>query len=536
MKTLFKPVNLVLTLVSILMTGVCASFVKLDQTEGLVARSYAVWGDWSAHLSMISAFRERGIAWVTGANPLFSEAPFQYPFLSHALTAFFSALTGVHPVDAALILSLVLLFLLPFILFRFYRAFKLTPVASLYAALCFLLIGGFQVFDSSLKSNEPVTNQFEAGSVFTQFILFEFFPQRAFLFATAFALPLLGRLLGAPAGGLRKHAGVLLALAILPLFHLHSWFALGTLLLALLAFPLPQEVLLGNRKKILLAGTAIFAVSGAIAGAILFRHHDHPLHWEPWFPGWAHNPGSGLETASRMNPVWFWLYNTGVFLPLVAAGAFQNRRDAGLRALLAAGTFLFAAASLFKVQPYFYDNLKIFTWSFLFLAPFAGLALEGLHRRFRFAAGALMILQSLSAVSDFRFFAEGSQHTVFFDPIEIQLAKDFKMLRGSADELVLIQPKHNHWVPCLTGNPVVMGYPGWLWSWGIDYHEIESGVQEVLLGGSRAEAALKRFHPKWIILDEREQVRGVNVNLPFFDTRFKKVLQAGPWRVYSTGP
>ncbi|NDG84393.1 MAG: hypothetical protein EBX52_05055, partial [Proteobacteria bacterium] len=197
MKTLFRPVHLVLTLFSVLITAVCASLVQLDPVEGLIARSYAVWGDWSAHLCMIQSFRERGIAWVAGTNPLFSQAPFQYPFLSHALTALFSVLTGIDPVHSTMALSLVLLFLMPFVLFRFYRAFELTPLASLYSTLVFLLIGGFQAFDPSLKAGDPVTNQFEAGSVFTQFVLFEFFPQRAFLFALVLALPLLTRLLEA---------------------------------------------------------------------------------------------------------------------------------------------------------------------------------------------------------------------------------------------------------------------------------------------------------------------------------------------------
>ncbi|NDG84974.1 MAG: hypothetical protein EBX52_08060, partial [Proteobacteria bacterium] len=277
-------------------------------------------------------------------------------------------------------------------------------------------------------------------------------------------------------------------------------------------------------------------LSSTLAGLILIRHHDHPHRWDLWFPGWAQNSGAGLETASAMNPIGFWLYNTGLFLPLTIAGAVQQRSNPALRGLLLAGFTLFLFAILFRIQPYFYDNLKIFTWSFLFLAPFAGIAMEWGHGKFWPFAVALMVIQSASAVSDFRFFAKGNQHAVFFDPLEIKLSKDFRKVRGSADDLVLIQPKHNHWVPCLTGNPVVMGYAGWLWSWGIDYRDTEQKVQEILLGGPRAEEELVRLRPKWIILDEREKVRGMNVNLPFFEFRFKKVLEAGPWRIYSVEP
>jgi hypothetical protein len=536
LRLLVKPVHLGLILLSTLITGVCASLAGFDPAEGLVARSYAVWGDWSAHLSMIQAFRERGVAWIAGSNPLFSEAPFQYPFLSHALTALLSRLTGVDPVSATLLLSLILMFLLPVVLFRFYRSFGISPVASLYSTLVFVLMGGFQALDPNLKSGEPLTNQFGEGSVFTQFILFEFFPQRAFLFALVLALPLLTRLIRAQQGDLKKQSWVLLVLSLLPVIHIHSWLATGTLLLAILVFPVPGSAVLGDRKKILLSGGGVLILSASIAGWLLLRHPAHPLRWDIWFPGWAQNQGSGLETASRMNPVWFWLYNTGLFLPLAGAGAFDHRHHAGLRSILLAGIVLFVVAILFRVQPYYYDNLKIFTWSFLLLAPFAGIALERIHRRFLFIALGLVVLQTSSALWDLRFFAGGAQHAVFFDPLEIRLSREFKRLRKSPEDLVLIQPVHHHWVPCLAGNPVVMGYPGWLWSWGIDYRDTERRIQQILLGGPDADEELKRFRPKWIVLDERKKVGGASANLHYFESRFRRVLEAGPWRVYSSEP
>ena len=533
MKTLFRPEYFVLTLLSIALPALCASLIQFDPVQGWIARSYALWGDWSAHLSLISAFRERGISWIAGANPLFSDAPFQYPFISHAYTALVAWLFGLGVMKATLYLSLILLFAFPIVLFRFYRAFTLTPRAALYATLGFLLMGGFQFLDSNLKPELPITNQFDAGSVFTQFVLFEFIPQRAFLFGTTFMLLILTWMIQTRTQSRTLWSGALIKLSFLPLIHFHSYFALGALLLFLLAFPLPHSPRFAERKPILITGGILLFISSALASLVLLRHSNHPYRWDLWLPGWAQNPDANLDGASAMNPLWFWLYNTGLFLPLVGVGVLISRKAPAFRAFLATGLTLFGVGLLFRIQPYFYDNLKIFTWSFLFLAPFLGLALEAIHQKFWPIAIALAVFQSASAIRDFHYFWGGSQHAIFFDPLELNLAREFKKIRHSPDDLVLIQPRHNHWVPCLSGNPIVMGYPGWMWSWGISYQSTEQKLTEVLTGGPRALADLDSLHVKWIVLDEREKVQNQDVNFQFFESHFKKILEAGPWRIYS---
>jgi hypothetical protein len=437
---------------------------------------------------------------------------------------------------ATLLLSLIFLCALPGVLYRFYRAFDLSPLSALYATGTFLLIGGFQVFDSSLRSDLPITNQFDAGSVFTQFVLFEFIPQRAFLFGVVFMLLLLTWMLKTETRSRSVWFGVLITLSFLPLIHFHSYFALGALLIFFLLFPLPHSPRFSARKPIFITGGILFLISSTLASLVLLRHSDHPYRWDLWFPGWAQNEGAHLNSASEMNPFWFWIYNTGMFLPLVGAGAIHHRKNPALRAFLASGLTLFGFALLFRIQPYFYDNLKIFTWSFLFLAPFVGLALEVIHKKFWPIAVALALIQSASALKDFHYFWEGQQHAIFFDPLEINLAREFKSIRHSPDDLVLIQPKHNHWVPCLSGSPIVMGYPGWMWSWGISYQGTEQKLNEIFTGGPNAITVLDSLKVKWIILDEREKVQNRDVNLQFFESHFKKVLEAGPWRIYSSEP
>ncbi len=543
MKMSFRPVHAVLAVCSIAIAGVFLSLFGTGPDGSWMLRSYAVWGDWSAHLSLISAFRERGIGWVTGENPLFHGAGFQYPFLSHLLTAGLAEITGCDTLGVTLALSLIFLLALPFLLYRFYRIFRLSRVASLYSCLVFLFLGGFQIFDRTLPESGPVTNQFDSGSVFTQLLLFEFIPQRAFLFGMALVLGLITHM-GAARSGPKKTAWIASCLlGVTPLVHLHSWPALGVLLLAFLAFPAPGKSPLASRKSVLSHGLLILALSGPIAAALLLHKHAATASsWEVWFPGWAQNAGAGLPAAAMMNPIWFWLYNTGVFLPLCLFGVFlaSRTRSGGatpeLRSLGApglAGAVLFVIALLFRTQPNFYDNLKIFTWAFLFLAPFAGIALERIQKRFWPAAVAILILQTASAVRDFSFFVSPGQPVTWLESSEVDLAREFKTIRSSADELVLIQPRHNHWVPMLTGNPVVMGYAGWLWSWGIAYRETEQKIDRILLGAPDAAELVRELHPRWIVLDRRTRVRGREIDFDFFDRHYRRVLERDAWVVFS---
>jgi hypothetical protein len=530
MKPLFRSPWAPLILLSGLLVWIIYSLVTTDSAGGWAVRSYSIWGDWSAHLSFITAFRERGLGWILGSNPLFSGAPFQYPFLSHWLTAALAGLLRMDSIPVMIYTGILLLASLPFLIFFFYRSFGIAVRASLASTVGWLFLGGLQIFDTSLRPDRALTNQFEAGSVFTSFLLFELIPQRAFLFG-------LVTLLSAFLLLLRSGSRIALSLGIsllmiLPLLHFHTWIAAGALLISLAVFPGPGPVL-AHRRSVLRTGAWIAGVSGTLVALILLRHSDYRLTWDFWSPGWAQNPDTRLTRAQDMNPVWFWIYNTGAFIPLVISGILLSRRERAIRALGLAGLVLFGAALLFRFQPYFYDNLKIITYSFLFLAPFFGIALEALSRRLLPVAALLLLLQCASAVRDARFLTSGGESTSWFSAREISLAGRFKELRASSSDLVLTSSSHHHWTPCLAGNPVFMGYPGWLWSWGIAYSYREKELFEIWTGRPMALDLIRTHGIRYIIFERGETVLSHPPNEEFFKKHFKKILDEGGWAVYS---
>jgi hypothetical protein len=533
----------ILSLISIFIAFTAFRMIGWNDSGDLMAYSYSVWGDWSAHFTFITAIRERGLDVLLGDNPLFAGVPFQYPFLSHLLTALFGILTFTSTITATTVSSLILLALLPWVLYSFMKAIGLHTRASMIAVILFLFLGGLQIFDPSLSINEPLTNQFKSASVFTQLLWFELIPQRAFLFGLLIFLStitvLIRKLQQPPAVTKSFFIITAMALALLSWTHLHSWMAMGALLLVVWA--MTTRSIPFRRKQVFIFGTTIAVISAPLLYFLLLRSNagSAGMHWNIWNPGWAQNPSTNLGAAEELTLIGFWIYNTGIFLPLAMIGAFLSRKNKEIpliRILFVCGAILFAIAETINLQPYFYDNLKLFTYAFLFMAPMAAIAVDRCFHKKSFAilGVAVLILQSATAVSDGMFYIQHQHSTVFFSHHEIEIADQFKTLRRSPDSLVLIAPKHNHWLTALTGNPVLMGYPGWLWSWGISYRSRELEVREMLTGGPQAMALISKYHIEYIAVHEQDRIENHPIHIDALKSNFKTVISANGWWVFDT--
>ena len=532
----------ILTLLSIFICICCAQMLEWDQAGNLIAHSYSIWGDWSAHFTFISNLLNRGTHWISGDNPAFFGMPFQYPFLSHLFTAIIAFLTRMSVVHSTYYTSLALLFALPFVLFYFFNAIGLTVRQSILSIILFLFLGGLQAYDPSLSVSEPFTNQFKSGSIFTQMVLFELFPQRAFLFGLIFLLGGLGfgfQKIKTSQFSKKHFWGLSIYLSFLSWIHIHSWIAMGAILLFYFIFSWKQK----QSLKILAFGITVAFFSTPLLGFLLLRNHPavETISWQKWYPGWAQNPSANLPAAEQMNPIVFWIYNTGLFFPLAAIGKLLlwKRKikilESPVFILATAGSLLFIIAVLINVQPYFYDNLKLFTYAFLLLSPFAAIGLDALFQKKYLIPVAVILIavQSYTAIQDYLFFYEQKQTATFLTKEEFELAEQFKILRHSADSLVLITPKHNHWIPTITGNPVLMGYPGWLWSWGISYGAREAEVNEVLTGGSRAQEILSRYPVEYIVVNEQEMAGNQPVSISYLRAHYPILMERGLWHVFS---
>lgn len=247
-----------------------------------------------------------------------------------------------------------------------------------------------------------------------------------------------------------------------------------------------------------------------------------------WQPGWDHG---------EHNILWFWLVNTGLFIPLLILALLWRRGELALpRRLIKFYTpfiFCFIIPNLTRLAPWVWDNIKVlFVW-YLASAPLVALFLAKLWMQKSFwrwlapvalasmlFAGGLDVLRVISAAAEYR----------EFDPSEIAIAKDISTLVPPND-VVLHVPTYNTPV-FLTGRRSLLGYPAWMWSRGLDSSQRSADIQRIYSGGADATALMRRYDVHYVLIGPQE-LASFNINEQFW-SQYGVRARDGPYRLYQT--
>ncbi|PYS81136.1 MAG: hypothetical protein DMF67_17875, partial [Acidobacteria bacterium] len=123
------------------------------------------------------------------------------------------------------------------------------------------------------------------------------------------------------------------------------------------------------------------------------------------------------------------------------------------------------------------------------------------------------------------------------DPEGIAFAEVVKSVTPPRS-LILHAPTYNDPV-YLTGRRTFLGYPGHVWSHGIDNFPREADLKGIYSGSPAASGLIARDGIEYVVVGplEREELKkyGVMVNEAFF-RQFTKVGEAGEYRLYKTRP
>ncbi|MFN2513051.1 MAG: hypothetical protein ABR568_16720 [Pyrinomonadaceae bacterium] len=245
-----------------------------------------------------------------------------------------------------------------------------------------------------------------------------------------------------------------------------------------------------------------------------------------WHFGWDRD---------KDNPVWFWLKNTGLFIPLILAAILWlgKKRLVSRRLLLfyLPFTLCFIGPNLVKMAPWVWDNIKVLFYWWLASAPIVALLLARLwHQRGlrRILAVLLFACVTLAGSVDVATIVLRSAKYQIFDRSGIQFAEIVKRETEPSARIVHA-PVHNHPV-FLTGRRSLMGYPGHIWTHGLEYRQRESEIRRLYVGGPDAGELLGKYHIGYAVAGPHER-NVANVNDQFF-SRFTKVGETGGYRLY----
>ena len=519
------------------------AYVYLPQ--GLYSGYVNIWGDWAAHLSFAGSF-------AYGHNfppefPIDTGHRLGYPFMIDFLAADLVPL-GLSLTEALTATSAMLALAFPGVIYLAALRFTAGRAAAVIAVFAFLLSGGLgfvyllvdlQRYGWAALFNIPreYTLDRNVDLQWLNPVLAYLVPQRSTLFGFSLTLIVLIVLWIA----LRERLGwrpflvAGLIAGFMPLFHVHAY---GTVV----ALPAIWSLFLRRREwfaffvPALLIGapvllwmlppdnTSICGDSPSINGYCLVAG------WLA-FTDWQHY-GIWLFLP---DVIWFWLWNTSLLLPLLVLGQALTRWFPTRFPTWYAPMWLwFLVPNFIVLQPWIWDNTKFFVFWALLGSILAGGVIAGMITFSRVTAYAAVIAMVLLGLSGFLDVMRASDFNVsavqFTDSGGLRVA-DWVRHNTSPASLFVVADEHNSPIPTLAGRRELVGYPGWLWTYGLaDYVQKGEDDKRILDGDPATPDLVRKYGVDYVMIGPQEIPRGAS--RAYWDVHGTKVYDDGEYTVY----
>ncbi|MFN0088297.1 MAG: hypothetical protein ACKVX9_23100 [Blastocatellia bacterium] len=532
---------------SLLLAALFSRVVMFD-ADGLRTAPANNFGDLPFHFSVITSFAYGEN--LPPRNPIFAGMKFTYPFLIDFLTAFFircGAGWRVAFFVENFALALALVGVIEFMTMQIFGQ----RLAARLAPVVFLFNGGLGFINFFRELFDPIGSRLEFlvhlplaytmnnalatpvgaiplrwGNVFTTLLI----PQRSMLFG----LPIVALIIAlwwmaatgeeggeeTPVfGGISPRRRLLLAAGVLagmlPMLHAHGFFSvmIASVPMALLffsrdwlAFFLPAG-LLALPQALYLRGTPV-----------RIKMAEKLFHWE----------------AGDSDPALFWAVNFGVLIGVALAALLLKRFTNARQARFYTPFILwFLVPCIWELAPWGWDNIKVFVYWSLASAPFAAALLASMFTDRRwiprpFAAVLLAALTLSGAIDVFRALSP-VENLVLFGREEMEVAELLRR-RTPPRALILHAPIHNSAV-ALSGRQSLLGYPGHLWTHGIEYAAREQDVRAIYQGGSASLEPLARYGVDYLVIGPRERAELLPDENDFL-ARYPVVIEHAGYRVF----
>jgi len=501
--------------------------------EGLWINQVNVWADWARHFGDTASFAFSDNFPAT--DPRYLGHPFAYHFLI-SLHAAAMVRAGLDIALALPLQSLILMLLITSGLFCFYRRLSKDNQIAALALVLFFFAGGLGWW--SLLS-EPSTTAgglaalaeapwnrallFESGIQFQNLFFSLLAPQRPFLLGVPMALLIFTLLyIGVSHRRTLPFAAAGVVAGLLPFAHLGAMLALA------LTVPFLMVLFITRRWWVFLSlwfvlGLPQFLMQQGGGGGVLesFRLQV----------GWLAENESWLR---------FWFENLGLFVPLVViALCMRSLFSAKAFRFLLAMMPLFVIANLVVFQPWAWDNTKILMYWFLAGCLLIAALLVRLWRVERFVVptrtAVVLIALTLVASGLWEHLAQalGNERSLFLTAEEIRVAAAVRR-DTSARSVFAVGIQSNHPIPVLTGRQVLMSYPGWLWSHGIDYAEREADLRALYALEDRADEIIDRCGVDYVVVGPNERAT-LGAEPERFRQRYPILFESESYEIFAVG-
>lgn len=535
--------------------------------DGAYKVAFAGYGDIPFHMAQVNYFIYNNPFALE--EPIYSGSRLVYAFLINILSSVFYVLSSNYILSFNLP-SYILLFAGLFFVYKFISAFIKTVAMRILAFLIILLGSGaefIKIFqDSALwgkSSVEGVINYilhlpypivvfynavFPAqNNIWSSFTTMFLMHQRSFFFGFAVGAMILYILSEALKRAENKYFYFIgLLVGLLPLVHMHSFIAILIIVFGFFVWNkfFTKDVFLAKNS---FNAIGIGVVIGALISYFFILDFSSGVSFLTFRLGWMSGSGIGaiqFDPAGSLH-IWEWAAymweNFGLFFPLLALvviyfGIKKNdfwRKKDSVFGLIFSALFLFIMVNTVKFQPWDYDNGKIFSYFFLLGSIIIVYFFE--QWEFRLAKVIAVVLTfflifvGLIDAFSRSSFAEPSLYEIF--GVKEQKAAEWIINNTLSSDIILTGTSHLNPVNSLAGRPVVMGYPGWLWSHGIKYQAREKDIVEIYRGLASTKDLLKKYSVSYIFIGAVERSMP-NFNELFFEQNYPVVFQEGDIKIY----
>lgn len=454
------------------------------KADGLYAGHPYVWADWSMHVGLVSSFAQRPADLWFASHPFFAGAPLNYPFVVNLISGLLVRL-GMPITSALTVPSFFFSILFLWTLHRFYTKSVGRSPAALVACLLFLCSGGIGFW----YGGDILTKIPENGIEFTNVIMGMLVPQRAFLLGMPVGLILLTFLLRffekkdiSP----KILIGMSVLAGILPVIHTHTYIVVVMMSAWMFLFSWREW------KKWFLFGIPA-ALLSLLVYSIFLRSTVSATSFFTWHPGWFTQTGI-------LDWILFWLKNWGTFLILsiVGTGLLSHTKQLRSQLIMTGGWWLiFLIANLVQFQPQTWDNSKLFAWVYLGLAVPALLTLKMLWQQKYFytkiVAVLLIFISCYSGAVDLASmldFEKNSYRMLTNDEIKVG---EWVRSNTGPDDVFLTPEIVSNPIPMISGRSVVMGYSGWVFSYGFQYSKRQQTIKSLFAGDQNSMSILQEM-------------------------------------------
>lgn len=481
--------------------GVLWSRMLVLRPDGLYAGHPYVWADWSLHIGIVQRLASLPPEFWLDHHPAFGASRLTYPFAANLISAVVWRVIPSWTV-AFLLPSFLLSVLVVLLLYRFFRSVGYSERGSVVGLFLFLLSGGIGVLRtlyetrslaSILDPTRIMTQDPAQGIEFTTIVMGMLVPQRAFLLGVSvgiFLMLSLLRILSGKTLSRSRYIATILLLGFLPIIHTHTFivlvlFCFGCVLTA------PRRIKSWLKIGIPSALVAFFLLRVTLYGQI------ESTAFFSWQPGWYAQTGLLPWIA-------FWIQNWGVFLLLACIGSIQvliqHKKIPVFLTVFSWG--IFALANLVQLQPQLWDNSKLLVWAYLGLAIPAVLPLRTLVHRYSYGICGVALLFVLATASGAVDLLHMLNHTSKSHRILTtdELALGEVVRKTIKEDAVVLTPEMVNNPILLAGRAVVMGYSGWVFSYGIPYTTTQQQITAGYAGTIALQDVATRLGADYIYL------------------------------------